>query len=210
MTVQAASIHIESLTKARSEEDKFAPRYAQFARWAAQRRNCPHLASDALRASSRAGSLRSSKSDNFRTAVGAAGQDNRSQCQALGKPRGRPAVITVNPVAQLMPFLGWNRPYWFDDILYGSIASSVGAHKGQLNVRVSDVYAALFLSEISTAAIRRHGMSERSVQSIAKAARHVASGIWHYLHRHPVLRDRVKNEVQTELALQPRQLPQGI
>ncbi|HAQ27755.1 MAG TPA: hypothetical protein DCQ80_17605 [Pseudomonas sp.] len=100
-----------------------------------------------------------------------------------------------------MPLLHWERPSWFDDIVRGSIASSVGARKGQLNVRVSDVCAALHLKVISVAAIKRPDMPDRSAQSIAQAARHAARGIFHYIFRHPQAHARLIEEYELECAL---------
>tara|TARA_R100000541_G_scaffold11732_1_gene19888 strand:- start:5706 stop:6032 length:327 start_codon:yes stop_codon:yes gene_type:complete len=100
-----------------------------------------------------------------------------------------------------MPTLALDRPGWLDDVLQGSIGSSVGAHKGQLNVRASDVAAALHLRNISVAAIKRPDMEDRTAQSVAQATRHAARGIDHYLSRRPHIKAGLIKAIQLERAL---------
>lgn len=170
----------------------YIPRYAQYELWASERRNCPHLADDAATAAARWLKMQSE------SAAPAAEPADQSKPAETKTRRGRPALSTENPIVSLMPLLSLDNPSWFDDILRGSIASSAGTHKGQLNVRVSDVKAALYLGRISVAAVKRPDMEDRTARSIAQAARHAAHGIDLYLNRHPYIRARLVEEAKLE------------
>jgi len=163
----------------------YIPRHSQLDLWASKRRACPHLAADAAMAAARWQEMQTTVTDD----------------QVSKSRRGRPPVTLENPASPFVPLLHWERPSWFDDIVRGSIASSVGARKGQLNVRVSDVCAALHLKVISVAAIKRPDMPDRSAQSIAQAARHAARGIFHYIFQHPQAQARLIEEYELECAL---------
>lgn len=178
--------------------------YSQFSAWANRRRNCPFLAADAATAAARYSEMQSAttgKPADRATALTALAQEND---QASKPQRGRPPIKMENPVAAFMPFLTWERPSWFDDILRGSIASSVGNHKGRLNARVSDVCAALHLKVISAEAIKRPDMPERSAQSIAQAARLAARGVFHYIFQNPQVRAQLVEEYELECILAHR------
>lgn len=168
-----------------SQTSHYIPRNSQFDLWAAKRRACPHLAADAAMAAARWQEMQTTVTDD----------------QVSKSRRGRPPVALENPVSSFVPLLHWERQSWFDDIVRGSIASSVGESKGQLNIRVSEVCAALHLKVISVAAIKRPNMSDRTAQSIAQATRHAARGIFHYLFRHPQVQARLVEEYEQERAL---------
>ena len=180
----------------------YIPRNTQYELWAKKRRACPHLSADAAKAEARWLEMQNAHLSNL--------TDQPAQAR-----RGRPALRMENPIVELMPTLSLDRPGWLDDVLRGSIASSVGAHKGQLNVRTSDVVAALHLRIITVRAIKRPDMGDRTAQSIAKAARHAARGIDHYLHRHPHIKAGLVETIELERALtypaaELAELPQGI
>jgi len=109
-------------------------------------------------------------------------------------------VVFRNPVALLMPLLHWESPGWLDDIVTGSIATSASSSKGQLNVRPSAVYAALFLHDVTAAAVRHGDMSERTSQAVAQSARHAARGIDHYLAMNPKVRSEFQKLYEMEKA----------
>lgn len=108
---------------------------------------------------------------------------------------GRPALRTENPLVNLIPLLSLDRPRWFDDIVYGSIATSASTSQGRLNVRPGQVIAALHLRTISVAALGQQENSNRGLQAVAQAARHCLRGVEHYLHRHPQVRARLEAEI---------------
>lgn len=103
-------------------------------------------------------------------------------------PRGRPKTVFQNPVAVFMPFFTVpDLAPWMDDIVRGSISTSAGTTNGKTNVRTRAVINALFLSEITAEACMTGGVSLRTAQRIAKAARHAACGIATYVERHSEL-----------------------
>lgn len=109
--------------------------------------------------------------------------------------RGRPALVTENRIIHFIPFLvgtlsthkgdSTGRYGWFDDIVTGSIATTVGRSNGTLNVSPSKVLAAMYGPTISTATMTSEIVSERAASRIAKAARHAIHGVDSYLTRHP-------------------------
>lgn len=168
----------------------YIPRRAALELWITKRRACPNLAADAAKCAGRWYKMQNTATDGA----------NQHGDQVSKSRRGRPPVTLENPVFTFMPILHRERPGWFDDIVYGSIASSAGTHRAQLNVRISDVCAALHLKVIAAASIRRPYMSDRSAQSIAQATRNAAKGIAHYLYRHPQVHAHLCKEYEQECA----------
>lgn len=166
----------------------------QFNRWAAKRRADPNLPFDAATAAARWLEIQSI--------------ELAEQPLTAKNRRGRPAQRTENPIATHMILIALDQPAWLDDIIHGSIASSVGTTKGQLNVRSSEVTAALYLKAISVEAVKRPDMPDRSARSIAQAARHAARGIDHYLNNQPQLLEVLK--LERTLAYRSDELRQGI
>ncbi|MGP4956992.1 hypothetical protein [Pseudomonas helleri] len=150
---------------------------AHFQAWAAQRRADPNLPADAAKAAAGVRRIRAEIRENHRTANSFVEKPNELR-------RGRPPLSTANPVAHIIQLISYNRPPWLDDIVYGSVATAVGSNKGQLRVRSGDVLAALRLEIIVVKTIQQSGMSNRTAQEIAKAARHAVHGIESYLNRH--------------------------
>lgn len=153
---------------------------SQYKRWAARRRTCPHLTTDAATAA-----------NSMHRIPNAAPKHS----EPTGPRRGRPALRTENPLVNLIPLLSLERPQWFDDLVYGSIATSVSTSQGRLNVRPGQVIAALHLRTISMAALGQQENSSRGLQAVAQAARHCLRGVEHYLHRHPQVRARLEAEI---------------
>lgn len=160
--------------------DDLSTSNSQYKRWAAQRRACPHLLSDATRAT---------KSISRRQ------HDTPATSETAGPRRGRPVLRTENPLVNFIPLISLDRPRWFDDIVCGSIATSAGASRGRLNVRPEQVIAALHLRTISVAALGQQENSSRGLQAVAQAARHCLRGVEHYLHRRPQVRARLEAEI---------------
>lgn len=151
-----------------------------FKRWAEQRRNDPRLESDSQVASAAQVHL-------------SAAMTQRSDVCAGTPRRGRPANHFINPVADFMRYVEFTEhgePSWVGDIIYGSIATAIGSASGKLRARVSDVRHAVSLPVISAEAVRGPYMSLRTAQGVAKAARHAAHGIHHFLLRRPELLSR--------------------
>ena len=160
--------------------DDFSASNSQYKRWAARRRTCPHLLTDAA---------------TVANAMSRMPNDAPSPPEPTGPRRGRPALRTENPLVNLIPLLSLDRPQWFDDIVYGSIATSANSSQGRLNVRPGQVIAALHLRTISVAALGCQENSIRGLQAVAQAARHCLRGVEHYLHRHPKVRARLEAEI---------------
>lgn len=160
--------------------DDLSTSNSQYKRWAARRRTCPHLLTDAATAAS---------------SMSRMPNDAPSLPEPVGPRRGRPALRTENPLVNLIPLLSLDRPRWFDDIVYGSIATSASTSQGRLNVRPGQVIAALHLRTISVAALGQQENSSRGLQAVAQAARHCLRGVEHYLHRHPQVRARLEAEI---------------
>lgn len=161
---------------------------ARFASWAAERRKCPNLIAQAEMVAARWEELQRR-------------EQHPCSRETPTTRRGRPASQYENRVTWVMELTWIDDPNWLDDLLRGSIASSVGAHNGKLNVRISDVRAALRLKMISAAKVKRPDMSERTARSIAQAARHAASGIACYLDRRPEIKERLLAELALERSL---------
>lgn len=160
--------------------DDLSTSNSQYKRWAAQRRACPHLLTDAAQAAN---------------SMSRAPNDAPKLPEPTGPRRGRPSLRTENPLVNLIPLLSLDRPRWFEDIVYGSIASSVSSSQGRLNVRRGQVIAALHLRTLSVAALGQQENSSRGLQAVAQAARHCLRGVEHYLHRHPQVRARLEAEI---------------
>lgn len=86
--------------------------------------------------------------------------------------------------------------------MYGSVATAVGSKSGRLQVRPSHVRATLYLSNITVGAIKRPEISLRTAQDIAKAGRHAAHGVHHYLQSQPQLLSVLSAEFQCEFGRQ--------
>lgn len=122
--------------------------------------------------------------------------------------RGRPALVTENPIAPFVPFLAGTlsahrgdstgRYGWFDDIVSGSIATAVGSSNGTFNVSPSKILAAMYGPTISTAEVVSEIVSERAAQRIAKAARHAIHGVDSYLARHPDVKAALIADIEAE------------
>jgi hypothetical protein len=154
---------------------------SHYKRWAAKRRACPHLLTDAAKAANSMSRML---------------KDTPTRSETSGPRRGRPVLSTENPLVNLIPLLSLGRPQWFDDIVCGSIATSAGTSQGRLNVRPGQVFAALHLRRISVAALGQQEQSCRGLQAVAQAARHTLRGLEHYLHRHPQVKELLEAEAE--------------
>lgn len=113
--------------------------------------------------------------------------------------RGRPKITLANPVAPFMHLLATSEPLpWVDDIIHGSTITSAGVSNGKINVKVRAVIGALFLTTITADACVTNGVSPRTAQRIAKAARHAAHGIASFIERRPQLKARLNAEMAAE------------
>lgn len=133
-----------------------------------------------------------------------------SRCGAKAKPkdtpngpqrgRGRPKTVYKNPTAAYMHLLAVPHPLpWVLNIIHGSCVTSAGVVGGMIAVKQCNVLRALFLNEITAEACQTPGMSLRTAQRVAKAARHAAHGIASYVERYP----RLQGEIAAELAMLP-------
>lgn len=177
---------------------------AHFHAWAAQRRSDPKLPADAAKAAAGLRQVRADVRESLRAA-------NSTTEKPDGPRRGRPSLATKNPAALIIPVLSINRPQWLDDIIYGSTATAVGSNNGQLRVRSGDVLIALYRDIISVEKVRQPGMSARTAQEIAKAARHAAHGVESYLDRHSALKVRLIAETALKVETGvPTELTRGV
>lgn len=115
--------------------------------------------------------------------------------------KGRPKTITHNPIADYMPLLHMNGCSWVDDIVFGSVLTSVGSSNGKANCSIATVYACLYLEHLSTVTVKGQGDSKRKAEYVVKAARHAAHGIYSYLIRHPKLFASLQAEADIERQL---------
>lgn len=119
--------------------------------------------------------------------------------------RGRPKANTHNPIAAYMPLLHMNGCSWVDDIVFGSVLTSVGSSGGKANCSIATVYACLYLEHFSTDTVKGPGDSKSKAERVVKAARHAAHGIHSYLLRHPKLFASLQAEagIEREFAYKP-------
>ncbi len=150
-----------------------------FTSWAAERRKDPLLPQDAA--------LVQSKLKAALTKL----DPLSPQAAPKTTKRGRPPKRYANPVSRVLPLLEDTDEGWLFDVIYGSIATAAGSKEGRLQVRPSWVRLALYLDEITAAEAGRDGMSLRSAQEVAKAARHAAQGIQSYIQRNPKVEARL-------------------
>lgn len=102
---------------------------------------------------------------------------------------GRKALVTDNELYGYIRFVCGKSlegiPSWMDDFIMGACYTSAGFSRSKLNVSPTHVKSALFLMHISTDSIlsiyKVEGMSKRTAQRVAKAARFALDGIKHYL-----------------------------
>ena len=168
--------------------DDYIYNAASFNRWANKRRSDPQLIEDAERVARWAPPTIEKQSK----------EQPKGEKPTANSKRGRPELITPNPVASYMHLLSYDRPHWVDSIIYGSVATGAGSSNGKLNIRAKSVVGALHLRTISTGAVKAADMSLRTAQTIAKAARHAAHGIDSYLARHPEIKERLALELASE------------
>lgn len=161
-------------------DNEIFPQGTPHHRWAARRRNCPHLPRDAAQAS------KAAAQSSIRPPEHAPSRSTR----------GRPAHRTDNTLARLLIHLAPDQWRQVDDIICGSIATTTGTNKGRLNVRPRQVRAMLQAPTISTELLRRRGVPERTARAIAQATRHSISGLEHYLTNRPDLLDYLEAEAQ--------------
>lgn len=166
--------------------------YLDYKRWANKRRNDPALFFDACKATQ----WTPSEPLGEREAV--SGGAATKKLAKANPQRGRPKKNTTNPVAHHMSLLSFERPRWLDGIIYGSTVTAAGVSAGKLNVRPGSVIAAMHLKIISTAAIKTPMISERTAQTVAKAARHAIHGVACYLDRHPATKAKLDLELSYE------------
>jgi hypothetical protein len=150
-----------------------------FASWAAERRKDPLLPQDAALVQSRLKAA-PTKLDPL-----------PPQVASKTTKRGRPPKRYANPVSRVLPLLEPADEAWLFDVIYGSIATAAGSKEGRLQVRPSWVRLALYLDDITAAGAGQDGMSLRSAQEVAKAARHAAQGVHSYIERHPQVETRL-------------------
>ncbi|MCJ2370412.1 hypothetical protein [Pseudomonas sp. RGM 3321] len=168
--------------------------YLDYKQWTNKRRNDPTLFFDACKAAQWTPPEPEGEPE-------AVSREAASKEHATAKPqRGRPKKSTTNPVAHHIRLLSFERPRWLDGIIYGSTVTAAGVSAGKLNVRPCSVIAAMHLKIISTAAIKTPMISERTAQTVAKAARHAIHGVACYLDRHPASKAKLDLELSYELA----------
>lgn len=168
--------------------DEYIYNAASFSRWANKRRSDSQLIEDAERVAGWTPPIIEKQSK----------ERTKGEKRAASSRRGRPELITPNPVASYMHLLSYDRPHWVDSIVYGSVATGAGSSNGKFNVSPKSIIGALHLRTISTDAVKTADMSLRTAQTIAKAARHAAHGIDSYLARHPEIKERLALELASE------------
>lgn len=126
-----------------------------------------------------------------------------SHDQTLKRKRGRPRIVTVNPVSVILPSLlaEKKRPEWLVDILFGSTLTAVGQSRNVSNVSMKDVRAALWLPTFETEPLQKLGYEKRQSERVIKAARFVANGIIKYLERsQPKTLERLSADAEVEVS----------